>query len=322
MSGLEHPIAPIPVRPWALNGISERLIVTHYESIYGGTVRTLNALRRELADMQVQAPAHHIRALRREELAAGNSVVLHELYFGGMGGEGNKLPDAIAVVLEEHFASVAAWRREFTAAAKSLGGGSGWVSLMVSRRDQRLFNHVALDHTEMAVDAAPLLVLDMYEHAYQIDFGANVIAYVDAFMRNIHWSAVIARLEAARAGQRAPNEDPADQSLPSISVEELAAVRATGEGIQVLDARPRHYISRNIDQMEGAEWHDPDQVDTWADQLSREQPVAVYCAYGFHVGCNVTRALRERGFDARFIRGGVSAWYAGGGPRALRPEDP
>src|SRR5512132_3627690 len=104
-----------------------------------------------------------------------------------------------------------------------------------------------------------------------------------------------------------------------MSVEELAALRATGEGIQVLDARPRHYISRNVDQMEGAEWHDPDQVEAWADQLSHEQPVAVYCAYGFHVGCNVTRALRERGFDARFIRGGVSAWYAAGGARALRP---
>lgn len=321
MASVEHAIAPIPVRPWTLNGISERLVVAHYESIYGGAVRTLNALRHELADLQVQLPAHHIRVLKREELAAGNSVVLHELYFGSMGGEGNKVPEAIAVVLEEHFSSVAAWRREFTAAANSLGGGSGWVSLTYSRRDQRLFNHVALDHTETGIDAAPLLVLDMYEHAYQLDFGANVIAYVDAFMRNIHWNAVIDRLESVRAGRSLPDEDPTDKSLPSISVEELAAQLATGEGIQVLDARPRHYISRNIDQMEGAVWRDPDQVETWADTLSREQPVAVYCAYGFHVGCNVTRALRERGFDARFIRGGVSAWYAAGGPRVLRPPD-
>ena len=60
------------------------------------------------------------------------------------------------------------------------------------------------------------------------------------------------------------------------------------------------------------------QVESWLEDLSRDRPVAVYCAYGFHVGCNVTRALRERGFDARFIRGGVSAWYAAGGSRALR----
>ena len=71
--------------------------------------------------------------------------------------------------------------------------------------------------------------------------------------------------------------------------------------------------------MEGATWHDPDRVEEWIGELSPDQPVAVYCAYGFHVGCNVTKALRDRGFDARYIRGGVSAWYAPGGARALRP---
>jgi Fe-Mn family superoxide dismutase len=59
-------------------------------------------------------------------------------------------------------------------------------------------------------------------------------------------------------------------------------------------------------------------VDEWIGDLSTDRPIAVYCAYGFHVGCNVTRTLRERGFDARYIRGGVSAWYAAGGSRALR----
>ena len=71
--------------------------------------------------------------------------------------------------------------------------------------------------------------------------------------------------------------------------------------------------------MEGAIWRDPDRVEEWIGELSTDQPVAVYCAYGFHVGCNVTRALRERGLDARYVRGGVSAWYAAGGARAMRP---
>ena len=71
--------------------------------------------------------------------------------------------------------------------------------------------------------------------------------------------------------------------------------------------------------MEGAIWRDPDRVEDWIGDLSTDQPVAVYCAYGFHVGCNVTRALRERGFDAQYVRGGVSAWYAAGGARAMRP---
>ena len=103
-----------------------------------------------------------------------------------------------------------------------------------------------------------------------------------------------------------------------MSVEELAARIAQGEPVQVLDARPRHHISGNVDLMEGAVWRDPDQVDDWIGELEPDQPVAVYCAYGFHVGCNVAKTLKERGFDARYIRGGVSAWYAAGGRRAMR----
>ena len=176
-----------------------------------------------------------------------------------------------------------------------------------------------MDHTQCAVDAAPVLVLDMYEHAYHLDFGANATAYIDAFMRNVNWAAVIRRIAAVCGDQALPAEDPSNQEIPSISVEELAAQLAKGESVQVLDARPRHHISRNVDLMAGAVWRDPDQVEEWIGELSPDQPVAVYCAYGFHVGCNIAKTLRERGFDARYIRGGVSAWYAAGGPRAMRP---
>ena len=249
---MNQPIAPIAVRPWTLNGMSERLIVSHYENNYGGAVRTLNAVRRELAALEAGAPASRVRALKREELMTLNSVTLHELYFGNLGGEGNKVPEPVGTLLEEHFGSVTAWRRDFVGAAQSLAGGSGWTLLTYSRRQKRLWNQIAFDHSQAAVDAAPVLALDMYEHAYHLDFGANAVAYIDAFMRNVNWAHV---------------------------VERLAAV----------------------------------------GELSPEQPVAVYCAYGFHVGCSVTRTLRERGYDARFIRGGVSAWYAAGGARALRP---
>ena len=313
-------ITPIAVRPWTLNGISERMIVSHYENNYGGAVRTLNAVRKELAVLDGGAPGYRVRALKREELIAMGSVALHELYFGNLGGEGNKIPDAVRAMLEEHFGSAAAWRRDFVGTAQSLAGGSGWVLLTWSRRQNRLLNQIAFDHSQAAVDAAPILALDMYEHAYHIDFGANATAYIDAFMRNIDWAAVTERIAAVRAGRSLPAEDPSDTSLPSMSVEELAAQLAKGEPVQVLDARPRHHISRTVDLMQGATWRDPDRVDDWIAELSPDAPVAVYCAYGFHVGCNVTRTLRERGFDARYIRGGVSAWYANGGARALRPQ--
>ena len=317
---MQQEITPIAVRPWTLNGISERMLVSHYENNYGGAVRTLNAVRADLAALDAGAPGYRLRALKREELIAIGSVTLHELYFGNLGGEGNKVPDQARTILEEHFGSVGAWRREFVGTARSLAGGSGWVLLTYSRRQRRFWNQVATNHTQAAVDAAPVLVLDMYEHAYHMDFGANATAYIDAFMRNIDWAAVIHRMDAVRADRSLPLEDPSDKALPSLSVEELAAQLAKGEPVQVLDARPRHHISRTVDLMEGAIWRDPDRVDEWIGELEPDRPVAVYCAYGFHVGCSVTKTLRERGFDARYIRGGISAWYATGGSRALRPD--
>jgi len=317
---MHQDITPIAVRPWTLNGISERMIVSHYENNYGGAVRTLNAIRSELAGLETGMPGYRIRALKREELIAMGSVALHELYFGNLGGEGNKIPDPVRAMLEEHFGSVARWRREFVETAQSLAGGSGWVLLSYSRRDRRLVNQVAFDHSQAAVDAAPVLALDMYEHAYHMDFGANATAYIDAFMRNVDWTAVTGRMAAVRADRPLPQEDPSDTSLPSLSVEELSARLAKGEPVQVLDARPRHHISRTVDLMAGATWRDPDRVEEWIGELSPDKPVAVYCAYGFHVGCNVTKTLRERGFDARYIRGGISAWYAVGGARAMRGE--
>src|SRR5580765_4164693 len=166
-------ISPIAVRPWTLNGISERMIVSHYENNYGAAVRTLNAVRRELAELDAGTVPYRLRTLKREEHSAMGSVVLHELYFGNLGSEGNaglgrldwhEVPNEIAPVLEEHFGSVKMWRREFVGAAQALAGGSGWALLTYSRRDKRFWNQIAADHTECAVDAAPVLVLDMYEH--------------------------------------------------------------------------------------------------------------------------------------------------------------
>jgi Fe-Mn family superoxide dismutase len=318
---MNRTIAPIPCRPWTLNGLSERLIVSHYENNYGNAVRSANAIRRDLEALDLEsAPGHLMRALKREELVALDSVALHELYFGNLGGDG-KMVGEVASALETHFGSVDAWRTEFVAAAQSLRGGSGWVALVYSRRDGQLYNQVTLDHTQSMIDASPLLVLDMYEHAYHIDFGANAAAYVDAFMRNIDW-AVIAQRLAEATGSTAPKAAAADQALPSVSIEEFSTELATKERVQVLDARPKHYYSRSTDMMQGATWRDPTRVAEWSRELSTDAPVFVYCAYGFHVGCGVTAELRERGFDAKFIRGGLSAWYAAGGKRALKVADP
>ena len=340
---MDQKIAPIACRPWMLNGLSERMIVSHYENNYGAAVRLLNAIRGELRDLcRAGVSGGLIKALRREELAAMDSVALHELYFSNLGGDG-KITPRVAASLEADFGSVDAWRRDFVATARAMCGGSGWVQLSYCRRDRRLRNHAGLDDTQAIVDASPILVLDMYEHAYQIDFGANATAYIDAFMRNLDWTVVERRLLEAEGGAQrvdAALPDPArpvslgelsaayDASdiarlgLPSVSVEELLEALADDEKTQVIDARPTHYFSRNVDMMRRAVWRDPNRVDAWSGELSKSEPVFVYCAYGYHVGCSVTAALRERGFDAKYLRGGLSAWYAAGGERALKAPEP
>ena len=260
------------------------------------------------------------------------SVALHELYFGNLGGyrragpnsglgraDWHEVPEAFALEIAADFGSASAWRREFVGTAQSLAGGSRWVHLTYARRQKRFWNQIATDHTQAAVDATPVLVLDMYEHAYQPECGANATAYIDTFMRNINWETVLKRVKAARNDQPPPNEDPSvTTDVPSLSVEELAAQIANGSGVRIVDARRRNRMSRHVDLMAGATWRDPDRVEEWVAELAPDKPVAVYSAWGFDVGRNVTKTLIERGFDARFVRGGISAWYASGGARALR----
>ncbi len=256
-------------------------------------------------------------------------VALHELYFGSLGGDGavlftgsgagSKIAAPVLAALEQQFGSVGAWRREFVALAQALSGRSGWAVLSCSRRNGGLYNQIALDDSQAIMDAVPVLALDMCEHAYSLDFGANACAYIDAFMRNIDWTAVGDRLMEASVNGATSRGNVTDDALPSVSVEELTVEIAKRERIQVIDARPKHYFSRNTDMMKDAIWRDPDRVDEWSKDLSTDAPVFVYCAYGYYVSHGVTAELRQRGFDAKYIRGGLSSWYAAGGERALRP---
>jgi superoxide dismutase, Fe-Mn family len=314
---MHHLILPIPRKPYALNWLPERLIVSHYEKDYGAAVRSLNALRDRLAtvDPSSVTPAE-MRALKREELSAVGSVILHELYFVNLGGD-RKIPAVVTTALEKNFGSVRQWRSEFVAAAQALAGGPGWVVLSYSPYDGRLSNHIAVDHSHAMVGAVPLLVLDMYEHAYHLEFGPNAAAYVDVFMRVIEWTVVAERLMGATDGGQRRDADRGQETLPSISVEEVRTFMRGGQQFQVVDARPRNYVSKDPDTMPNAVWRDPERVDEWCGELSPEAPVFVYCAYGFEVGCRVTTVLRERGFDARYIRGGLAAWYGAGGGRAV-----
>ena len=130
-----------------------------------------------------------INGLKREELIATNSMILHELYFDGL-GDGGEPDRALRDALTHDFGSVDRWRAEFVAMGKAMGGGSGWVLLTYSPRDRKLVNQWAADHTHSLAGGTPILALDMYEHSYHMDYGAAAAKYVDAFMQNIHWDHV------------------------------------------------------------------------------------------------------------------------------------
>jgi Fe-Mn family superoxide dismutase len=312
---MQYRLAPLFCRPWTLNGITPRLIESHYERNYGGELRRLNAISRELVALDpATTPPEAIARLKRDEAAALNSTLLHELYFASLGGDGRAVPDLLSEALIRDFGSVKAWRQQFMALAGGLPVGSGWVLLTWLPRDRRLFNVACGEGTPGLAGGVPILALDLFEHAYHLDFGANVEAYIAAFMRNIDWAAVMGRFEdAARVAPPRPLEQKEFGDVPAVSPEEVQAMLAAGETVQIIDARPRHYSTRAEDIMDGAVWRDPERLEDWIGELKPEQPVVTYCVYGFHIGCQTAIALRKAGFDARYMAGGHYGWKAIGG---------
>jgi superoxide dismutase, Fe-Mn family len=187
---MTYEIKPLSCNPSKLKGLSEKLIVSHYENNYSGAVKRLNAISAQLESLDfASAPVFVINGLKREELIASNSMILHELYFASLGDE--RQPDGdLRGALIRDFGSVEKWQNQFVAMGKALGGGSGWVLLTYSHRDKKLVNQWAADHTCCLANSTPILALDMYEHSYHIDYGAKAVAYVDAFMTNINWENV------------------------------------------------------------------------------------------------------------------------------------
>jgi Fe-Mn family superoxide dismutase len=184
---MPYAIKPLSCDPARIKGMSERLIVSHYENNYCGAVKRLNLIEEQLAELDyAKAAGFAINGLKREQLIAMNSMILHELFFDGLGDQGEPGP-MLREAMTRDFGSVERWRSEFVAMGKALGGGSGWVLLSWSPRDGRLVNQWASDHCHALAGGTPILALDMYEHSYHIDFGAKAAGYVDIFMDCVRW---------------------------------------------------------------------------------------------------------------------------------------
>jgi Fe-Mn family superoxide dismutase len=192
-----HEVKSLPFDPAKLKGLSDKLLISHHDNNYAGAVKRLNLIQQQLGGIPKDAAPYQLGALKREELIATNSMILHELYFGNLGGDG-KASGPIVPLLTAEYGSLGAWEQEFRQTGLALGGGSGWVIVSYSPHEHTVHTSWSGDHTQNLAGGSPLLVMDMYEHAYAMDFGANAKAYIDAFFQNLNWDAVNQRAEQAR----------------------------------------------------------------------------------------------------------------------------
>ncbi len=173
-----------------LNGISQRQITEHFDILYKGYVNKTNEIterllgaRREEADPTYS----YFRELKLEETYAKDGVILHELYFLNLGDNGQPCSPLLDAITRA-FGSYGEWEEDFKATGLS---ARGWAILTFDPRDGALHNYLLDAHNlGVVANSIPILVLDVYEHAYFIDYGAHRKPYIDAFMLNIDWDVV------------------------------------------------------------------------------------------------------------------------------------
>ncbi len=196
VAGKHEPMAKLPFDTAKLTGISQKMIESHYENNYKSAVKNLNKVEADLESVNKDTPGYTVFGLKERELTYTNSMILHEHYFGNLGGNG-KIGGGVEKALATAYGSTARWEELIRATAMSEGGGSGWTVLDWNFHTGELRSYWSGGHTAASAFAAPLLVLDMYEHAYQMDYGAAHAKYIDAFFANINWDTVNARFERA-----------------------------------------------------------------------------------------------------------------------------
>ena len=173
-----------------LTGISEKTISIHHDKLYAGYVVKWQEIQDKLQVVDkssANASFSDLRELKVEESFTANAIVLHEAYFDILGGEGKREGEIIQAI-EKDFGSFEKWLAEF----KALGLCSrGWTILGYDFNDGKLRNFLLDAHNLYGVfGASPVLVMDMYEHAYFIDFGSDKKAYIEAFFQNLNWEII------------------------------------------------------------------------------------------------------------------------------------
>ncbi len=195
-------------------GISRKTHDEHYK-LYQSVVKKVNEIREKLGAMPAPDPAKSsaiysdIRELKVEYSFALGGVKNHELYFNHIGGTGGEPTGDIADLIKQAFGSFAGWKADLKATGIA---ARGWVWLAHDYTDNSLFNYIGdSQNTYPTWNATPLLGLDVYEHAYYLDFGTARAKYIDAFFEVIDWDAVNANLKLAVAVYGAANANGAQK---------------------------------------------------------------------------------------------------------------
>jgi len=179
-----------------LEGLSENQISQHRDILYAGYVNKLNEIEDRLQKADITKANQifsELRALKADETFALNGVVLHELYFGNLGGKGTTPSRELSSLIARDFGTVDKWTENFKACGMA---ARGWVILGLSTYDGRLHNYCLDTHNfNFPASCVPLVVMDVYEHAYTIDYGVKRPPYIEAFMKNLDWNAAAERLK-------------------------------------------------------------------------------------------------------------------------------
>ena len=185
-------IAPRELKPalYELDGISRESVEAHYK-LYQGYVAKRNEILSKLGDIDLEAANQvysELRALKVDLSFALGGIKNHELYFDHLGGAGGDPDGPIATLIRRDFGSIENWRADLKATGMA---GRGWAWTAYDWDEQRLFNYVGdAQNTFPIWNATPLVALDVYEHAYFLDYRTDRASYIDAFFDNLDWSVV------------------------------------------------------------------------------------------------------------------------------------
>lgn len=169
--------------------------------LYEGYINKVNEIEKELDTSGDRKSANStyskFRGLKRGETYSINGVILHELYFENIGGETKEPNEKLKLMLEKDFLSYDTWKEDFVATAKA---SRGWVTLAYEQRTKKFIN-ISLDAHDVGNIALsfPVLVLDVYEHAYFLEYADNKTEYINNFMNNINWDTVNCRMERMKS---------------------------------------------------------------------------------------------------------------------------